>query len=450
MAHTNGHVEPITATIAQRELAGRNARPGSALVIILLAIVALLGLGALVMKIMSGPEPYSKWGYAAATLAFLASTFQATPLVAFATRLAKGYWAVPLRRAAELGALTGLVTVPLHIVILNQLPDFANRPSIWFDWALLPTFWRGPYFWDSLMMIILTLDGLAILWLSSRPDFAVSTSRSTVRGWGSGWLGTGLQWNALTAGLVVLGAFYLMVFVFVHLYLVSDLAISLVPGWHSAIISTYHGVSSLQGGIATAILVGGALRHFGGLQRYIGRDVFWGASKLLLGTSLLFFYFTWAEFLTNWYGRTAEEVFLLDLLMWGPYRALFLISFTMNFILPLALLIWNPIRVSVNGPIWVAGIVFVGNLVDRIRIYVASWSVAAPVGTHYVLAPPAVLPQVGDIFIIVGAVAAVLVLYLLYLRVAPPIALWEYKSGLLLKVEQPYMKTEVAVVAKPR
>lgn len=450
MAHTNGRAEPITTEMAQRELTGGRGRPGNAVFIGLLAIIALLGLWALLMKMLSGPEPYSKWGYAAATLAFLVSTFQATPLVAFATRLARGYWALPLRRAAELGALAGFVTVPLHLVLLNQLPDFAHRPSVWFDWTLLPTFWRGPYFWDSLMLILLTLDGLAILYLSSRPDFAVTTTRPRVRSWGAGWLGTGKQWNVLSAGLVVLGAFYLMVFVFVHMFIVSDLALSLVPGWKSAIISTYHGVSGLQGGIATTILVSGALRHFGGLERYIGRDVFWGASKLLLGTSLLFFYFTWSEFLTNWYGRTPEEIFLLDLLMWGPYQALFITSFCMNFVLPLALLMWNPIRVSVRGPIWVAGIVFVGNLIDRLRIYVASWSVAAPVGTHYVLAPPAVLPQFTDILIMAGGISAVVVLYLLYLRVAPALTLWEYKSGLLLKVDQPYMKTEVAVVAKPR
>ncbi len=448
MAHTNGHADLLTSADAQRQLSG--GRSVNAPVMLLLVVLAIAGLIALVAKVATGPEPYSKWGYTAATLAFIASTFQATPLVAFATRLAKGYWALPLRRASELGALAGFVTVPLHIVILNQLPDFAHRPSIWFDWTLLPTFWRGPGFWDSSMLILLTVTGLAILYLSSRPDFAASTTRQALRQCAGGWYGASRQWNVLSAGLVVLGAFYLMVFVWVHLYIVSDLAISLVPGWKSAIISTYHGVSSIQGGIATTILVCGALRHFGHLERYIGRDVFWGAAKLLLGTSLLFFYFTYSEFITYWYGRLPEEIFLLDLLMWGPYQALFLASFTMNFILPLVLLIWNPIRVSVRGPIWVAGIVFVGNLIDRTRIYVASWSVAGPVGQHWTLAPPAVLPQFSDLLILVGAVSAVLVLYLLYLRVAPPLSVWEFKSGLLLRAEQPYMKTEVAVVAKPR
>ena len=44
MAHTNRHIEPMTTVIAQRELTGGRGRPVNALVIVLLAIVALLGL----------------------------------------------------------------------------------------------------------------------------------------------------------------------------------------------------------------------------------------------------------------------------------------------------------------------------------------------------------------------------------------------------------------------
>ena len=430
--------EPMTAEEATRDLTSRIGS-GNLGLMALLAIVALAGVAALVTQISAGPLPLSKWGYPAAALAFLASTAQATPIVAFATRLAKGYWALPLRRAAEIGAVSGLVTTPLLIVLLLQLPDFRGRNSIWFDWPV------GPVAADSVMMILLTFTGLALLYLSARPDRAAAARAPRF-----GWLGVAGQWDVLTAGLVILGAFYLMVFVFMHVFIVSDLAISLVPGWRSAIIPPYHAVSGLQGGLATAVLFAGALRRFGGLERYIGLDVFWGASKLLLGLSLLFFYFTWSELLTNWYGRTVDEQFLLELHMFGPYMALFIASFCCNFVFPLALLIWNPIRVSIRGPIFVAAIIFVGNLIDRIRIYVSAFSVAGPAGVHLEHAPPTQYPGGLDLVIFVGAIAAVGFLYLLALRLLPPISLWEYKTGLLLKVERPYLKTEVAIVAKPR
>ncbi len=438
MAHVV-HADPMTPEVATRGVRAFMQRPAPAATLAVLGILAIVGLAALIAKVMGGPLPYTKWGYPAATLAFLASTAQAMPMLAFASRLARGYWAVPLRRIAELGALSGLVTTPLFILLLFQLPDFYGRPSIWFDWP------GSPQLWDSIMMALLTFTGLAIVYFSSRPDRSLLSGRTD-----PAWFGTGRQWDVLSVGLVVLGAFYLMVYVFVHLFIVSDLAISLVPGWHSAVFPPYHAISGLQGGLATTLLVGGALRRFGGLDRYIGLPAFWGASKLLLGLSLLFFYLTWSEFITYWYGRTPEERFLLDLFMFGPYLALFILSLCMNFVFPLLLLIWNPIRVSIRGPIFVAAIIFLGNLIDRIRIYVASWSVAGPVGPHYEFAPPAYLPEVGDILVLVGGVSAVAFIYLLALRMIPPISLWEFKSSLLLTGEQPFLRTKVAVVAKPR
>jgi hypothetical protein len=50
----------------------------------------------------------------------------------------------------------------------------------------------------------------------------------------------------------------------------------------------------------------------------------------------------------------------------------------------------------------------------------------------------------------VGAPAAVALLYLLALRVIPPVGIWEYKLRLLLRAERPFLATEVTVLAKPR
>src|SRR5436190_1690492 len=70
-----------------------------------IAIVVLLALAAcvsLVLLASGGPEPRAKWGYAAATLAFLLQTCSAAPLLPLTARLAKGLWAAPLHRIAEL------------------------------------------------------------------------------------------------------------------------------------------------------------------------------------------------------------------------------------------------------------------------------------------------------------------------------------------------------------
>jgi hypothetical protein len=442
----------VTPEFAARDLTSRpaSASAGFWLIVLVLAALGVVGLLALIGLAGGGPEPRSRWGYAAAAFAFIFSTFQAAPALAFMTRLAKGFWGIGLRRAAELGAVAGIVTTPLFLVLLAQLPDWHGRRSVWFDWP------GAPQIWDGAGMILLAVTGVALLYLSSIPDFATAAQlrgSSIARTLSLGWSGTQRQWHVLSAGVVVLGALYLMLYVIMTVFVVSDLAMSLVPGWGSSVFAPYHGVSSFQAGIAVSLLLAGALRRFGGMRPYIKMDAFWGASKPMLATSLLFFYFTWSELIIPWYGRTPREQAILQLLMFGPYLSLFILSFVLNFVLPFFLLIWNPIRVSINGPIFVSAIIVLGNLIDRIRIYVASWSVAGPPNVHAMEPdhlPPPYLPALPDLLVLVGVIAAVGAVYLLAMRLVPAVSLWETKYGLLFKVEQPYMRTEVAVVAKPR
>jgi molybdopterin-containing oxidoreductase family membrane subunit len=441
-------VRPVSAEEATRDLV-EHLRGGGVYwaAIVVLAVLAVAGTVALGRLVASGPQPYAKWGYTAAVVAFLISTFQAAPVVTFTSRLGKGFWGIPLRRAAELGTLASLVTMPLLIVLLFQLPDFQGRPSIWFDWP------GGPRLWDAVAIVVFAVLGLGLLFLSSLPDLAAARDarpRGLFRRLSLGWRGTTRQWQVLSAGVVVLGAFYLMLFVFVNLLVVSDLALSLVPGWHSAVMPPYHALSGLEAGVATTLLLLAGLRRFGGLERYIGLDPFWAAAKLLLPLTLLFFYFTWAELLTNWYGRLPDEQQVFSLFMFGPYLWPFVLSFGLNFVVPFLLLIWNPIRVSIAGPTAVAALVVIGSLVDRVRIYVPAWSIAGPVTETIDQLPPFQPPELSDFLIVLGAVALVGLLYLLAMRLFLPVSLWEYKQGVLLSRERAFVKTELTVLAKPR
>ncbi len=406
-----------------------------------LATLAAAGVVALVELLLGGARSPASWGYVAAALAFLLSTAQAAPPLAFASRLARGFWGISLRRAADLWVVAGLVTTPLLIVLLTRLPDWHNRPSIWLNWP------GAPGVWDAVGITVLLLAGLALLWAGARPDRAAA--RALRGGSASAWRGTVRAWSVLTLGMKALGGLYLLVLVFVHLLVVSDLALSLVPGWSSPNMPPYHAVTALQAGIATTLLTLAALRYFGGLERYIRRDAFHAAGKLLLSLSLLWFYFTWAELLTYWYGRTPAELHLLDLLMFGPYLGLFAAAALLNFVLPFLVLLWNRVRLTVAGPTLAAALVLLGNYVDRVRIYVAAWSVAGPPRPELDQVPAAQWPGLPEVLVLLGMPAAALLLYLLALRLLPAVSLWEYRAGALLEVERPYLKTRVPVIAKP-
>lgn len=427
----------------------RHTGPGFWLAAGILALLFLAGVSGLVIRFRGGFEDRAAWGYYAATFAFLLTTVQAAPLVSAGLRLTKAHWRRPISRPSELFAMVGFLSILLFAPLLKLVPPVQGRRSIWFEWPV-----GAPYVWDTLAMAALVFTGLAFLWVASWPELV--GVRDQAMGWRSKlvaaflrpWKSMGRQWRLLKGGVVSLSAFYFIAFIFTHTLFSADFAMGMVPGWQSAIFPAYHTLTGVQGGVAT-VLVTMALFRWLGYRPYFLRDHFWALARILLALSLLGIYFWWAEFLTFWYGRTPVEQTRLQLLMVGPYMYVFLTGFFLSFLMPLLALMWNPIRQSILGPTIVAAGVLVGLFLDRIRIYVAAFS-AAQVGLHPIESiPPVHYPDAADILMMVGLPAGAILIYLLVTRLVPPIALWEVKEGILLRVTRRYLSREVVSLGKP-
>jgi Ni/Fe-hydrogenase subunit HybB-like protein len=392
-----------------------------------LVLLAVAGLVALASLAASGPEPRWRWGYVAATFSFLLSAGQMAPVLSMTSRVGRGYWGAPLRRVADLLGLTGLVSAPLLIVLLTQLPDWRGRPSVWFDWP------GAPGWWDGVAGVSLAFAGAALVWAVTWPERR-----------GLGWAGTATQWRVLTRGVIALGGLYTLLVVFVHLLVASDLALSLVPGWHSAVIPAYHVLSGFQAAVALVVLGLAAVRR---LDAPIARS----CSKLLLALSLLWFYLVWCELLTYWYGRTPNEQSLVALFMFGPAARLFFVAVVCELLLPLFVLVWNPARRSPRAITVVAAVVVLGNFVDRLRLFLAAWSVVTASPTEHLpeTLPPLPLPGVAEVVACLGLFAIAGLVLLLALRRLSPVGAWEVKAVERLTPEQRVLRTRVAVVARP-
>ena len=113
-------------------------------------------------------------------------------------------------------------------------------------------------------------------------------------------------------------------------------------------------------------------------------------------------------------------------------------------------MIWNPLRKSVWGPVIIACGVLIATLFDRIRVYVAAFSVSESEDKHQMVEiPGAVLPDVADVLIWVGGISACILIYMLGTRIIPPINIWEQKEVLLYRIHKPFHRTEVQVLGKP-
>jgi hypothetical protein len=436
----------------------RPGGPGYWIAVLALTLLSVAGAAMLFELATSGDQQLSRWAYPAATLVFLLSSLMSAPVLAFTTRVGRGFWGAALRRPAELFGVAGLIVTPSFALLL-QLPSGAERPSIWFGWP------GAPVVWDSLAIILLSLLGLALLYLNSLPDRAGRRRRhGRGRDGSPRWRGGRRQWQALSKGLVLLGALYTIFFCFTQLLVASDLTLTLVPHWSNAILPAYLAISGFQAGLAASLVVLALVRRESQDEMLLDPAPFHLGGKLLLAFALLWFYFWWSEFLTYWYGRTPTEIWLLGLLMFGPYFGLFALSFGLNFLLPLVLLVWNPIRNSVVGPASVAVLVLIGNFVDRVRLYAASWSAADLPPTGEVLAqipgrpleaeqvpalPVALVPDLVSAMAAVGLLSGVGLLYLLALRAVPAVAVWELRAVDRLTIERPYLETSVEIVARP-
>ena len=63
--------------------------------------------------------------------------------------------------------------------------------------------------------------------------------------------------------------------------------------------------------------------------------------------------------------------------------------------------------------------------------------------------PSTNMPDVADVFIIVGALSGSILVFLLATRIFPVINIWEQKELLLYRVHKRFHRTEVLVLGKP-
>ena len=173
--------------------------------------------------------------------------------------------------------------------------------------------------------------------------------------------------------------------------------------------------------------------------------------------SVLWFWFWFCSFNVLWYGKKPSEQAVLELLVKGPYLYMFIAIFILVFIFPWFTMIWNPVRRSTWGPPIIAVSVLIGTFLDRVRLYVGAWDVA---GSSKIVSqlemkmtevPSKIpVPEVGDIFLIIGFIGGSVLVFMFATRIIPAVNIWEQKEILLYEAEEQFHRTKVKVMGKPR
>jgi len=213
----------------------------------------------------------------------------------------------------------------------------------------------------------------------------------------------------------------LAVAVSVHTVVAWHFALALAPMWHSTIFGPYFVAGAIFSGIAALILAMAILRKVLHLEFYLTKHHFNRLAKLLLLMSLLWLYFTMAENLTVWYGNDPKEMAVFGARTRAAYAPYFWTMVFLNFAVPFVLLGIRRLRTIANSVI-ASACVIAGMYLERFVIVVPT--LANP---RLPSAASFYRPTWVEVAITAATFAAMAMLFMIFAKLFPMIAVWEFK-----------------------
>jgi molybdopterin-containing oxidoreductase family membrane subunit len=139
--------------------------------------------------------------------------------------------------------------------------------------------------------------------------------------------------------------------------------------------------------------------------------------------SLLWFYFTFSEYLTAFFGNEPTEMRVFYYKFTGPFAPYFWGMVVCNFVIPVALLSFSRTR-RIPGIFVASATVVVGMWLERLNIVIPSLAnprLPYPTGFY--------VPSLAEWGLFVGGIATFMLGFVLFSRFFPLISIWEIQEG---------------------
>ena len=361
------------------------------------------------------------WGFYIVNFVFFIGISHAGTLISAILRLSQAEWRRPITRMAEVITVVVLLIGAVHPILDLGRPD-----------RVLNVFTSGrlqsPLLWDVTAISAYFMASTVYLFIPLIPDIAILRDRGGKLRWfyefvSWGYTGTERQKKVVENAMTVMMIIVIPIAVSVHTVISYIFAMTVQPGWHSTIFGPYFVVGAIFSGIAALLIVMIAFRSAFHLEDYLKEIHFSYLGKLLLIMSLLWFYFTFSEYLTAIYGSEPHELRVVWYKFTGEYAPFFWGMVVVNFVIPVLLLSSPKTRTIRNILIASIGIV-IGMWLERLIIVVPS------------LANPRLLTETGfyipsltEWWLFAGAVAFFVLGFLVFSKLFPLISIWEMREG---------------------
>ncbi|MBI4541258.1 MAG: polysulfide reductase NrfD, partial [Gemmatimonadetes bacterium] len=280
------------------------------------------------------------WGFYITNFVFFIGISHAGTLISAILRLTRAEWRRPITRMAE--TITVLV---LFFGLGSVIVDLGRPDRAYF---VIPFLFHGqllsPLIWDVLSITMYLTASTIYLYIPLIPDMALL--RDQTRGWrhslyralALGWTGAEAQHRRLEQAIAVLAVLVIPIAVSVHTVVSWVFAMTIQPMWHSTIFGPYFVAGAIFSGIAALILAMAIVRRVYLLEAYVKTIHFDYLGVLLLVMTLLWFYFSFAEYLTSFFGNEPQEMAVFWAKFSGPYEPFFWAMVLFDFVIPFVIL----------------------------------------------------------------------------------------------------------------
>ena len=375
------------------------------------------------------------WGLYITNFVFFIGISHAGTLISAILRLSRAEWRRSITRAAE------VITVLVLFFGMGSILLDLGRPDRLLN-VLKHGNFSSPLLWDVVAVSTYLTASTVYLYLPLIPDIAILRDRlgdraGFYRVLALGWTGSHRQQELLERAISVMAVLVIPIAVSVHTVVSWVFAMTVQPMWHSTIFGPYFVVGAIFSGIAAIILAMALIRRAYHLENYLKPIHFNNLGLLLLVMALLWFYFTFAEFLTTYYGADPSHMAVFLSKTEGPFAPLFWTMFGTCFGIPFILLVNRRTRCTIWGTVVASVSVEIGMWLERYLIVVPSLS-----KPRLPMEASAYFPTWVEWSLFAAFLATFIFLYALFTRFFPIISIWEIREGRKKSIEEVVARVE--------
>lgn len=374
------------------------------------------------------------WAWDITTFVWWVGIGHAGTLISAVLLLFRQNWRNSINRSAEAMTIFAVLCAATYVVAHMGRPWLAywifpipnQFGSLWVNF-------NSPLVWDAFAISTYFTVSLVFWYVGLLPDIATIRDRATglMRRIYSilslGWNGSVKTWQRFEIVALILSGLATPLVLSVHTIVSMDFATSVIPGWHTTIFPPYFVAGAIFSGFAmvqTLLLV---MRKVLNLEHYITKFHIEAMNIVILVTGSIVGVAYLTELFIAWYSGSEYEMYAFTNRISGPYWWAYWAMMTCNVISP-QLFWFKRIRTSIQIS-WVLSIVVnIGMWFERFVIIVTS------LHRDYLPSSWAMFyPTWVDVGIFVGSIGVFFTLFLLFVRVLPPVAIAEVK--MILKAQ---------------